>query len=104
MRSTVEKIKVLIVDDEPLVRRVLKNKVDWDLFDMTVAGEAINGEEALLYLDKTPVDLVITDIKMPYMDGNAFINEASKKFPGTRFFVLSAHSDFGGVHKSFFNA
>jgi two-component system, response regulator YesN len=47
----VEKIKVLIVDDEPLVRRVLKNKVDWDLFNMTVAGEAINGEEALLYLD-----------------------------------------------------
>lgn len=94
-------IKVLLLDDEVVIKKVLREKVDWARFDMQIVGSVDSAAEALEFLQQAAVDLIITDIKMPYMDGNAFIEEAIKLKQHLRFLVLSAYTDFDIVRKSF---
>jgi two-component system response regulator YesN len=94
-------IKVLLVDDEPLIRKVFCTKIDWEKYDMNIVGECPDGLRAVEYLHNHKVDLVITDIKMPRMDGNELIEMASVKFPHIKFAVLSSYSDFHLVTRAF---
>ena len=96
-----DKIKVLIVDDEPLARRVVRQKVPWFRYGMVICGEATNGKDALAFLDSHDVDVVVTDIKMPFLNGNELIDKAYKKTKKTKFVVLSAYSDFSLVRSAF---
>ncbi len=93
--------KLLIVDDEPLFREGLINTIDWSSLGIEVAGEAFNGKEALTFLIESPVDLVLTDIRMPEMDGLEFIRRAAEIYPGLCFIVLSAYDDFHQVKQAF---
>jgi two-component system response regulator YesN len=86
--------RVLIVDDEPEIRQGLRLKVDWDSLGLTVAGEASNGEEALERLADEPVDIVLTDMNMPFMDGVSFMEACSEQFPAVRLIVLTGYEDF----------
>ena len=67
--------KVLIVDDERLIRITLKNMLDWKALDCEVIATVKDGEEALRVFDELHPEIVITDLKMPGMDGIELIKK-----------------------------
>ena len=87
-------IDVIIVDDEPLIREGLVKLFRWEDFQMQVRAVFSNGSLALEYLEKQPVDLIITDIKMPVMNGIELMQECLKRKYESKFIVLSGYSDF----------
>jgi two-component system, response regulator YesN len=87
--------KVLLVDDEAGVRNSIKAKINWEAVGFKIEYEASGGEEALRILHEQPLpDLVISDIRMPQMDGIAFIAACKERYPLLRTVVLSGYSDF----------
>lgn len=87
-------IRVLMVDDEPLVRRGIVAGVDWAALGCEVVGEAQSGEEGLSLARRLKPDLIITDIRMPKMDGITMMNMLREEGCAARCIVLTAHSDF----------
>lgn len=86
--------KVLIVEDEMLVRTGIRVSVEWEKFNMYVIGEAANGQAAWeLYQKETP-DLVLTDIRMPFMDGIELIRRIRSTQNPTQIIILSCLDDF----------
>lgn len=97
---------VLIVDDDTIVRITLRSMIDWSELGYRIAADAIHGEQALLYLDSNPVDLVISDMKMPVLDGIGLLealNERYKDRPELmpKVLVLSGYDDFKLVREAF---
>ncbi|EGW37920.1 response regulator [Desulfosporosinus sp. OT] len=86
--------KVLIVDDDKVVRYMLKKYNKWSNYGFSVEEEASDGKEALRKLTTGHIDLVITDIKMPGMDGIEFLSELSCRKWDVCSILLSTHSDF----------
>jgi two-component system response regulator YesN len=86
--------KILIVDDEYIVRLGLKTIVDWAKFGYTVAGEANNGKEAFFFFENNPVDVILTDIKMPVMDGLELTRKVRAKNKKIRIIILSHYDEF----------
>ena len=86
--------KVLIVDDEQLILSGMIARFQHLNFTFESIREAASGVEALALLEKEPADIIITDIKMPDMDGLTLIREAKEKYPGTQFVVLSGYAEF----------
>jgi len=86
--------KVLIVDDEFLVRLGLKTTIDWAKYGYVIAGEANNGKEALALNQKIGADLILTDIKMPIMDGLELIKTAKRANKKMQTIILSHYDDF----------
>lgn len=93
-------IKVLIVDDEPLVRIGIKSSIDWEGNGLELAAEASNGEQALELVDAVKPDIVITDIRMPAKDGIELIKELKRKYPQILPVVLSCFDDFEYVREA----
>jgi len=91
---------VLIVDDEFLVRLGLKTLIDWEAYGFKIVGEAANGKEALEVIERTNPDILLTDIKMPVMDGLTFIEEVRKRKKNVQVVVLSNHDDFSYAQKA----
>ena len=94
--------RILIVDDEPdinrLVRQRFRRQIHAGLYDFVYAE---NGEEALAILEKDPaIDLVITDIRMPRMDGLTLIARINERFPQLRTIVVSAYGDMANIRKA----
>jgi two-component system response regulator YesN len=87
-------LKILIVDDEKLLRRGFIHITNWPEMGFFIAGEASNGVEALEIIEKTHPDIVITDIRMPLMDGIQLIKEIKAKYESIQIIVLSSYSDF----------
>jgi two-component system response regulator YesN len=85
---------VLIVDDEPLAREGLRSMYDWDFNGFHVVGEASDGRRALKALETAQVDIIITDIAMPVMDGLELSRETKKQYPRTKILLLSCHNEF----------
>jgi len=86
--------KVMIVDDEALVRIGLQSIIDWESRGYRIAGVFKSGEDALRAAEEEAFDIVLTDIRMPGMDGFALIRELKRLDPGLRFIILSSYSDF----------
>ncbi len=86
-------LRVLLVDDETIVRRTLKKTVPWAAHGMEVVGEASNGEEALAFLQSNKVDIVFLDLGMPIMDGFTLLSEINRHFPWVVRIVLSCYAD-----------
>ena len=61
--------RIMLVDDEEEVRKAMIRNMNWERLGFTVAGDAENGEDALEKLEQLEPDVVMTDIRMPYMDG-----------------------------------
>ncbi len=93
-------MKVLIVDDEILVRKGIAMGLDWKSIGFDVVKEASNGLEALEYAKINYPELVLTDIKMPKMDGIALIEKLKHYCPATKIVVLSCVEDVDLVRKS----
>lgn len=86
--------RVLLVDDEPDIREGLQEVVDFASLGFEVVGEAGNGAEALRLCEALRPDLVITDIRMPLMDGLTMAAQAKKQFPTMQFVILSGYDEF----------
>ena len=87
-------IHVLMVDDEPLVRRGIVAGVDWAALGCEVVGEAQSGEEGIELARRLKPELIITDIRMPKMDGITMMNLLREEGCAAHCIVLTAHSDF----------
>lgn len=87
--------RVLIVDDEPLIREGLRTIVNWEEHGFVVAGSASDGLEGLQKTEKLAPDLVIVDVRMPGMDGLNLIRAVRERSrPKPHFLILSGHADF----------
>ena len=86
--------RVLIVDDEKYVRMGIKSETDWALIGCEVVGEAANGIEGLEAAETLRPDLVISDIRMPKMDGIEMAEKIIEKCPGTKVIFLTAYNEF----------
>lgn len=87
-------MNVIIVDDEILMRIGLKSMIDWESYGFHIVGEAANGKEAMELAQLYMPELIITDIKMPVMDGIALIREASSKLQNCQYVILSCLDEF----------
>ena len=86
--------KVFFVDDEASMRTGIRDNIDWDNSPFSLAGEASDGETALSLLQDTMPDILITDIKMPFMDGIELAAKAKKTLPWLKVIILSGHGEF----------
>ena len=86
--------KLLVVDDEAIMRKGIANFIDWDSLDCKVAGTAGNGMEAIEFIKASPVDIVITDIKMPVADGLAVAKFIYEHQPEIKVILLTGYADF----------
>lgn len=86
--------KVMIVEDELLVRAGVRSSINWDKYDMTIVNEASNGQAALDYFLTDRPDVVLTDIKMPVMDGLTLIKKIRELSQDTKIVILSCVEDF----------
>ncbi|MGM7723319.1 response regulator transcription factor [Metabacillus sp. Hm71] len=93
-------MKVIITDDEIQIRKGLRMKIDWEEEGFNIVGEAANGKETLELLKKINVDVVITDVRMPIMDGIEFVKRCHIEHPDVKVIVLSGYSDFEYVRTS----
>jgi len=91
---------VLIVDDEILVRLSLKTLIPWSENGFRIVGEAQNGLEALALLEQEECHIVLTDIRMPDMDGLELISRIRRQWPQTKCVILSNHNDFEYVQQA----
>ncbi|MEK4851405.1 response regulator [Paenibacillus sp. FSL H7-0756] len=86
--------RVIIVEDEFIVRYGIRSMIEWEAIGMEVTGEAGNGREALELMAAGLPDILITDIKMPVMDGIELIAEVRKLSPDLKILILSNLEDF----------
>lgn len=94
--------KILIADDEPIVRLGFKSLLNWEEHNMEISFEASNGKQALeLIKAHRDIDLLITDINMPLMDGLELIEEVEKLENPPSVVVLSAYDDYDLVRRAF---
>ncbi|HOJ09871.1 MAG TPA: response regulator [Clostridiales bacterium] len=92
---------ILIVDDETLIRKALKTLINWEQLGFKLIADVYNGIEALKIIDSCHVDIVLTDLKMPEMDGLELMRNVIKKYPHIKFIALSAYDEFHMVSEAF---
>ncbi len=94
--------RVMIIDDEPLVRIAIKSLVNWDTHGFDIQLEASHGKQALKLLAETPdIDLIVTDINMPIMDGIELLTELKEMNETIPVIALSGYNDYKLVRQAF---
>ncbi|MFS0839753.1 response regulator [Paenibacillus sp. 1P03SA] len=93
-------MKIMLVDDEFLVRLGIKSLIDWERHGFTYAGDAQDGREALALIGEVKPDIVLTDIVMPRMDGIELIGHVKRDYPHIHMIVLSSHTDYDYVRQA----
>lgn len=86
--------KVFLVDDEALIREGIKNLIDWGQYGFSFAGEASDGEMAWPMIQKIQPDLILTDVKMPFMDGLELSRLVKKEMPKITIAIISGYDEF----------
>lgn len=87
-------IKVFLVEDEMVIRRGIKNSIDWEKEGYIFCGEASDGELAYPMIIKEKLDILITDIRMPFMDGLELCKLVKKELPNIKILILSGYDEF----------
>ena len=87
-------LKTFLVEDEVVIREMIKKMIPWEQYGFELAGEASDGEMALPLILKSKPDLLITDIKMPFMDGLTLCKLVKKELPDIKIVILSGYDDF----------
>jgi two-component system response regulator YesN len=93
-------IKVLIVDDSLYIREDIKTVIDWSKYGFIIIGEATNGRQGIEAYNNLHPDLIITDIKMPIMDGLEMSNALVDRIDAPKIILLSAYNDFDFARKA----
>lgn len=86
--------RIMLVDDEEEVRTGIINKIDWETAGFEVVGDAENGEDGLEKLELLEPDVVLTDIRMPYMDGLTMSERIRQIHPSVKIVIFSGYDDF----------
>lgn len=89
-----ELYRIILVDDEEEVRKSIIRKIEWEAVGFTVVGDAENGEDALEKIESLEPDVVLTDIRMPYMDGLTLAEKIRQKYPSMKIVIFSGYDDF----------
>ena len=89
-----DKYKVILVDDEEEVIAVIERKIHWDMLGFDVVGSANNGVKALELVEKLQPDVVITDIKMPYMDGLELSRRLNNDYQNIHIIIFTGFDEF----------
>lgn len=89
-----ERLKVFLAEDEFVIREGIKNNIDWNSHGYTFVGEAGDGELALPMIQKEKPDILITDIRMPFMDGLELSKLVKAELPETEIIILSGFEEF----------
>lgn len=98
-----ELCRILIVDDEQLIRKGIIHYMDWEEEGFIIAGEASNGREALEFIETVNPHIIITDIVMPIMDGEELTRVVKERYPHIEIIILSSFSEYDYVRSSFQN-
>lgn len=93
-------LKVFLVEDEATIRETLRDTVPWNSCGYIFAGEASDGEVALPLIAKIKPDVLITDIKMPFMDGLTLASMVRSEFPDIKIIIISGYDDFEYAKKA----
>ena len=86
--------QLLIVDDEVLIRKALSQYIDWESLNCVVHATASNGKEAIKIIEENKIDIVITDVKMPLIDGIELSRYICKNHPNITTVILSGYAEF----------
>jgi two-component system response regulator YesN len=86
--------KVMVVDDEIIVRRGIMTSIDWPSHGIAITAEARNGKEALIKLQSHPVHLILADIRMPVMTGIELARAVKPEYPDIELILLSGYEEF----------
>lgn len=87
-------LRVFLVEDESVIREGLRDKIPWEQYGFQFVGDAADGEMALPLIRRLKPDVLITDIKMPFMDGLSLSEIVKEEFPRTRIIIISGYDDF----------
>ena len=86
--------RVMIIDDEPAIYKLLTKMIDWQAYEMEVVGSASSGIEAINTIDEIQPDICFVDIQMPFMDGIEFTRLAKGRYPDLYIIMLTAYDEF----------
>lgn len=86
--------RIMLVDDEEEVRKAMIRQMDWGKLGFLVVGDAENGEDALEKVEQLEPDVIMTDIRMPYMDGLTLVARIREKYPFMKILIFSGYDDF----------
>lgn len=92
--SESRRFSVVIVDDEAVVREGVRDRVDWHSLGFEVVGDYEDGRAALAAVRSAPPDVILTDIRMPFLDGIELTRTVVREFPGVRVLLLTGHDEF----------
>lgn len=92
--------RIMIVDDEEEIRLGIIKKIDWESNGFVMVGDAENGQDALEKVEKLQPDVIMTDIKMPFMDGLELGKKISELMPSTKIIIFSGCDDFEYAHRA----
>ena len=92
--------RILLVDDEILVRDAIKENIDWKSLDCELVGDCENGKQASEFVKEHPVDIVLTDILMPYMDGMELSKFLHDNYPDVVIVIFSGFGEFEYAKKA----
>ena len=90
-------LKVFLVEDESVIREGFRDKIPWEQYGFQLVGEAGDGEMALPMIRKLKPDLLITDIKMPFMDGLSLSEIVKEEFPKIKIIIISGYAEFSYI-------
>lgn len=87
-------MRILLVEDDFIVRKGIVCSLDWDAYGLEICGEAANGRQALERMEEVRPDILITDIRMPIMDGLELAKRVREKYRQIKIVILSGYDDF----------
>ncbi|MDF1567790.1 MAG: response regulator [Spirochaetaceae bacterium] len=87
-------VKVVILEDEPWSRKVVHSLIEWERLGLELAGEAEDGQSGLELIGRVHPDIVITDMRMPGMEGTELLEKLRSEFPQIRILVMSGYDDY----------
>ncbi|MBP5609171.1 MAG: response regulator [Lachnospiraceae bacterium] len=93
-------LKVFLAEDEYVIREGIKKNIDWEAIRCEFCGEAADGETALEKVAELKPDLIISDIRMPFMDGLEFCSKAKEMFPDIKIILLTGYEEFEYARKA----
>ena len=94
------KYKVLFVDDEEVSRKSFQSLVDWEKHSLELVGVLKDGEEAVRFIQTFPVDILVTDINMPFVDGIELLSAVKEQFLNIRVLLLTGYEFFEYARKA----
>lgn len=92
--GAIQLYKIIIVDDEPIVREGIRNRIPWADHGFECVGVSENGRDALEAVNRLKPDVVMTDIYMPFMDGLELSRQIAEQYPLTKIIILTGYDDF----------